>query len=252
MDRLHRRLSWNTPVVAGVLMVAALTSGSVTLAQTEASLPPNAIRIAEMRHHFVDITLVQEAVIRGDLASVRAPAMRLVQLAAPPNVPPGSAPFITAIRVAARRATEAKTLRAAALAATTMLEQCGGCHQAASVRPVPSSTSRPDIGGLVGHMLEHQRAANELLQGIVIPSAMLWGQGAQTLRTAALKAGEFPPDSRFQSDFHKAEVEVHDIANRASADDAMGQRVDTYTRLLTTCASCHSLHRRIWGPGTGQ
>lgn len=252
MNRLHRRSLWNAPVFAGALAVAALTSGSATLAQTTASLPPNATRIAEMRHHFVDVTLVQEAVIRGDLASVRAPAVRLVELAAPPDVPPASAPFITAIRVAARRATEAKTLRAAALAVTTMLEQCGGCHQAVTVRPVPSTASRPDVGGLVGHMLEHQRAANQLLQGIVIPSATLWGQGAEALRTAPLKAAEFPPDSRFQSDFHKAEVEVHDIANRASADDAMGQRVDTYARLLTTCASCHSLHRRIWGPGTGQ
>jgi hypothetical protein len=251
MNRLHRRSLVHASVFAGVLAIAALTSGSSPFAQT-ASLPPNPTRIAEMRHHFVDITLVQEAVIRGDLASVRAPAMRLTQLAAPPDVPPASAPFITAIRVAARRATEAKTLRAAALAATTMLEQCGSCHQAVTVRPVPSTTSRPDVGGLVGHMLEHQRAADQLLQGIVIPSAMSWGQGAQALRVAALKPGEFPPDSRFQSDFHKAEVEVHDIANRATADDSMGQRVDTYARLLTTCASCHSLHRRIWGPGTGQ
>ncbi|MEO8482477.1 MAG: hypothetical protein ABI634_09730 [Acidobacteriota bacterium] len=252
MDRLYRRPLWNLPVFAGALAIAALASGAGALAQTTASVPANPARIVEMRHHFVDISLVQESVIRGDLASVRAPARRLMQLATPVDMPPASAPFITTIRVAARRAAEAQTLRASALAATTMLEQCGGCHQAVTVRPVPTSASRPDVGGLVGHMLEHQRAADQLLQGIVIPSATAWSQGVQALRIAPLKASEFPPDSRFRSDFHKAETEVHDIANDARADDAMAQRVDTYARLLTTCASCHSLHRRIWGPGTGQ
>ncbi len=219
--------------------------------QQQASLPSDPRRLNEMRHHFTQVTLVYEAVIRGDLAAVRAPATELSLLPTPPGLPLTAAPFVDAIRLAGRQAAVATTLAQAAGPAATMLAQCGECHRAAGIFPAPSTRTYPDVGGLVGHMLEHQRAVDELLQGLLIPSESRWTQGAERLRTAALAPAELPRDQKLTAEVRKAELAVHALADRAAAASTTRARADVYVELATTCARCHSLHQQIWGPKTG-
>jgi cytochrome c553 len=204
-----------------------------------------------MRHHFSQVLLIHEAVIRGDLAAVRGPANELADIGVPPAVPPDAGPFVGAIRAAGRRAAAATTLASAARATVAMIAECANCHRAVGVFPAPTTPRVPDVGGLVGHMLDHRQAADEMLQGLLIPSASRWNEGATRLRGATLRPSQLPPDPRLTGDIRRAEEQVHRLAEQAVAADTPLARSSTYVQLLTTCAECHGLHRRVWGPGAG-
>jgi mono/diheme cytochrome c family protein len=247
---VNARFSPRVVLAAGVVCLIAV-AGMRVAGQQQTSLPSNPQRLAEMRHHYLQVTLVYEAVIRGDLAAVRAPATELSILATPPGLPLTAAPFVDAIRTAGRQAAVATTIEAAAAPAAMMLAQCGECHRAAGIFPAPSNRTTPDVGGLVGHMLEHQRAADELLQGLLIPSESRWRSGAERLRTAELLRSDLPPDPKFTPEIRKAETAVHALADRAATAATTSERAAVYVDLATTCARCHGLHRQIWGPKTG-
>ena len=110
------------------------------------------------------------------------------------------------------------------------------------------SERRPDVGGIVGHMLTHQRAADDLLQGLVIPSESRWQEGAAKLETLTLGAEDWPRDPKLTAETRQADVTVHALADQAREAATARARANVYVDLLTTCASCHSLHRRVWGP----
>jgi mono/diheme cytochrome c family protein len=247
---INARFSPRLVLAAGLVCLIAV-AGTRAAGQQQTSLPSNPQRLAEMRHHFLQVTLVYEAVIRGDLAAVRAPATELSILPTPTGLPLTAAPFVDAIRTAGRQAAVATTLEAAAAPAAMMLAQCGECHRAAGIFPAPSTRTYPDVGGVVGHMLEHQRAADELLQGLLIPSESRWTQGAARLRTAELSRADLPSDPKLTPEVRKAETAVHALADRAAAASTTAARAAVYVDLATTCARCHTLHRQIWGPKTG-
>lgn len=229
---------------------AAATVLTVSLASQEDSRRSRGIpeRVSEMQHHFVDVTLVHEAVIRGDLPATLQPAARLATLAPPPLMADASAQFIESIRLAGRRIVQQRTLATAAGEVTTMLRQCGLCHQAMSVFPVRRTPSGPDVGGVVGHMLQHQRALDDLLLGLVMPSETQWHEGAARLKTAVLRPADWPPSPDLTGDVRRAEKTVHDIADEAARATTTLEQARIYARLLRACGSCHSLHARIWGP----
>jgi cytochrome c553 len=200
-----------------------------------------------MRHHLVDVTRLHEAVIRGDLAAAKAAATTMADMELPAGFATTGARYIGSIRVAAQRAAAAPDLAVAASATAEMLAQCGACHLTA-VRPPIASPSVRDLGGIVGHMQDHQLAMDELLQGLVIPSARLWSQGASRLRSEPLSTDRLPPDPALTPRVAQAETRVHQLADRAVQADDTPARTTAYAQLLTTCAECHSLHGRIWGP----
>ena len=99
-------------------------------------------------------------------------------------------------------------------------------------------------------MLEHQHAADELLQGLVIPSPGEWLSGAKRLRAAPLRPVWLIPELRYVPDLERVDVAVHDLAAQAMSADSPARRTAVYARLLTTCAECHRLHKRIGGPAS--
>ncbi|MCC7007431.1 MAG: hypothetical protein IT184_01300 [Acidobacteria bacterium] len=234
-------------IFAGVLLLQIHEAPGVVHAQGAASLPE---RRAEMAHHFLQITKVHEAVIRGDLAAVRPPARELAEIELPAGLPPTSQPFLFPIRVAGRRAAEATNLAQAARATATLFAECGECHRTAGVRPAIARRATPDVGGLVGHMLEHLQAVHLLEQGLFVPSSTDWQLGAERLETAPLAAADLPPDHRLTKEIRAAETRVHKAAARAAAADTAPERVAAYAVILGSCAECHQLHRKLWGPKT--
>lgn len=228
--------------IASALAVRAL---AVPAAQTQP--PPLPEPVAEMRHHFTEATRLHEAVIRGDLPAVHAAARGLADMPLPSALPQGTDRFVEVIRASARRAAEAPDLAAAAAATAQVLSQCGACHLT-SVRPaLPQPTAR-DLSGVVGHMREHQRSVDEMLQGLVIPSTSQWTRGAERLQADPLSADRLPSDPGLTRDVRQAEAQVHEIGARAAAATDTGARVAAYSELLTACAQCHALHGRVWGP----
>ena len=205
-------------------------------------------RGAEMQHHFSQITALHEALIRGDLRAMLAPAATLATTDPPEQFSEMAVPFVEEIRRSARRAGTAPNLRSAAASVVTLLGQCAGCHQAVGVYPSPASPRRPDLPMIVGHMLQHQRAADDMLQGLLMPSASRWIEAADRLETATLRPEEWPPDSKLTAEARQADKDVHALATRARTATTARARANLYVDLVTTCASCHSLRRSIWGP----
>jgi cytochrome c553 len=231
------------------LLTAAGVATSFVSAQSTQSVPSTPERVAEMRHHFTEVTQIHEAVIRGDLPAVREPATKLGDIAIPSGVPDSAVQYVAAIRTAGRRAATATTLVSAAQATVSMVTECANCHRAVGVLPAPTTPPGPDVGGLVGHMLVHKRAADEMLQGLVIPSASRWREGAERLRTAALRPSQLPSDPKLTREIRQADEKVHKLADQAVKADTASARASTYVELLTTCAECHGL-RKMWGPRT--
>jgi cytochrome c553 len=238
---MPRNLVLLAVTVAGAATMATMT----TVGQQVRSTPE---RLAQMEHHFSQVSLVHEAVIRGDPRAAREPATLLAGAEAPRDVAVATAPYIAAMRLAAKRAADAQDLTSVAAATAAMLLSCGDCHRAAGTMPVPVTPKRPDVGGLVGHMLEHQRAADEMLEGLFIPSEAQWLRGATRFVAAPLQQQSLPRDQKLTPEIRKAEERVHQLADRAIKATAWKDRGDIYAQMLTTCASCHSLHGVVWGP----
>src|SRR6188472_3027390 len=130
-------------ILIRTLAVAWIGSGAPVVAQRSASLPSDPARMVAMQHHFSDVSLVLEAVIRGDLGAIREPATRLAALKTPAGVPASSLQYVAAISAAGRRAIDVQTIQDAATTAASLARQCGECHLASSVRPVPVTVARP-------------------------------------------------------------------------------------------------------------
>jgi hypothetical protein len=229
------------PRVVVVTSMALTGLGATVFAADQASAPR-----AAMTGHFTEVTAVHEAVIRGDLEAARKAAGPIAtrDLTGPAN----TAAARDELKSLAGRVVSAPDLAAAATATGTMLRACGDCHRLAGVMPVLKLPVRPAVGKTVGHMLEHQRAADQLLQGLVIPSSTSWNQGAQALRTAPLRMGQLPKDPKLTEDVAAGEQRIHQLADQAAGASEPAARAAVYGQMLTACATCHALHKGIWGP----
>jgi cytochrome c2 len=205
-------------------------------------------RAALMKAHYAGAIAVQDAVIRGDLATATPAAAALAKAPAPAGLPAAAGPHAAALKAAASRAAAATTLSAASSEVASMFATCGACHASAGTRPALPVPSPSTVGGVVGHMLDHQRAIDQMMQGLVLPSAALWRQGAEGLKAAPLRRAELPRDAALTRDVIAAEKRVHSMADEAIATTEPAVRARQYAQILTTCAECHSAHRKVWGP----
>lgn len=232
-------------VLAAGIVAGVFISARVTPARGGGSQPD---RAARMRQHYGQALAVHAAVIRGDLPGIVEPAQWLAANAGLTPPPAGSERHIDAIRAAARRVADAKDILAAATATSAMLSSCGDCHRAASVMPSAGLPAAPEVGGAVGHMLRHQRAAEQMLQGLVVPSNALWREGAKAFVEAPLHPRELPvstPDRRQMID---TEERLHRTASQAVEVTDPMLRASLYAEILSACADCHRRHPTIWGP----
>ena len=247
------RKTWASTAIAlitwaGVVTAIAVKASEPAPQQTK-SLPSTPERLSEMQHHFSDVVRVHEAVIRGDLPAVRAPALRVASVAVPTSVPESAAPFVVALRQAGQRAADATSLEDAARSTVAMVVECAKCHRTVGVFPAVTQRRPPQIGGLLGHMQEHQLATDDMLVGLMVPSPSQWRTGADKLRAAPLRTNQMPRDPKMTKWVRDADLRLHQIAERAIAADTDDERARSYVDVMTTCAQCHSVHSTVWGPG---
>jgi mono/diheme cytochrome c family protein len=231
--------------IALVLFAASL--GIAVFAQ--AGPGSNPALAQHMREHFQRVGEVENAVIRGDLDAVREPATWLASHDSAIELGRASASQVATLKEAARKAADAKDIPAAATATAQMIAACGDCHRAAGVVPAPQKPAEPTVGGPVGHMLEHKLATDLLSDGLIVPSDTLWKQGAGDLKEAPLRPGQLPRDPKLTPQIASAEDRIHDLATKAAQATEEAARVQTYGQIISTCAQCHGLHGRVWGPG---
>jgi cytochrome c553 len=232
---------------AAVLLFSIVTLTSALLvAQARQSNPVTA---EHMREHFARVAEVEAAVIRGDLEAVKAPAEWLASHDPSKELDKASASQVSTMREAARKAADAKDINSAASATAAMLAACGDCHRAAGVVPAPATPSAAPVGGTVGHMLQHQRAVDQMAAGLFIPSPNAWSRGADALKESPLRSSQLPRDPKLTREIAAAEDRIHVLADQAAAASEAPARQASYAQIITTCAQCHGLHGRIWGPG---
>jgi hypothetical protein len=232
---------------AWVAAIAVLGASGLTGAGSQ-SVQPDAQRAAQMRGHYADAVAMHNAVIRGDQAGVTLAAQALIEYTAPPGMPDRSAAHVATIRKSARDAATATTILSAAVSSASMLNACGQCHVLAGVQPVVTLRPSAQVGGLVGHMLEHQRAADQIFQGLVIPSDRLWRAGARALATAPLHPADLPVSPVERRTMSSTEERLHRLSTDAAQATELRARANYYGQLLVACADCHS-RSKAWGPG---
>jgi cytochrome c553 len=152
------------------------------------------------------------------------------------------------MRQAAQQAAEAKDIVSAAFSTAVMLTTCGDCHRAVGTMPSAPLTPRPELGGVVGHMLQHQRAADQILQGLIVPSNTLWRAGAEALVAAPLHPSDLPVDATLRQKMAPVEERIHRLAGAAAQVTDSRARASFYAQILAGCADCHRLGPKVWGP----
>jgi hypothetical protein len=246
-----RRLSSNGLYALVAASLVASTSGGIRslAAAPPQAVEPDATRQAYMQGHFAHVMVVHEAVIRGDLAAARRPASWLVTHEGPETLPEGAAPYVVEMRDAAGRTAAASSILQAALGTAAMLKICGDCHRAIGVKPATQLVPpRLAASGIVGHMLAHQHAADQMLQGLVAPSDALWREGAAGLSTPPLDDDAVPGDGKLKGEARASERRIHVLAVQARRAEAPAARAVFYGQILARCADCHAAHPKVWGP----
>jgi mono/diheme cytochrome c family protein len=201
-----------------------------------------------MDEHFAHVRDIQDAVVRGDLEGAKASAKWIADHQEAAGLPAGAEVHLTAMKSSASAVATAPDTRLAAEGAASLVAACGDCHAALKVTgTMPSAvvvTTAPPAGK-GAHMAEHQHAVNLLYRGLVGPSEADWKKGAEALKGSPLGAETLPE----AKDALAAEKKVHELAAKAAGARDRSARVAAYGEVIGSCASCHGLHGRVWGPG---
>jgi cytochrome c553 len=238
---------WMLPVVAAILASQAAISSSRAGQDPDRGRQASD-RAAFMRQHFASVMILHQAVTRGDLTESRRIADDIAARPAPAGIAEALQPYVSSMQAAAARVSGDTTLEDVAASTAAMLAACGDCHRAAGTMPAPAAPAAPAVGGVVGHMLEHQRAVDLMVQGLTVPSTSAWNEGAATLASAPLRDKDLPRDPELTRAVRSAETRVHELAERARSADDTRTRIYVYSELVQSCASCHTLHHKLWGP----
>lgn len=215
-----------------------------------AAPPKPVVEIKKVMHdHLSRVTIMQEAVIRGDLEAVAEPATWIASHDEAPW-PAGTETYAPDIRKTAGMAAGARDLASAATATSQLVAACGVCHKAAKTPIAWPAMVTPTAGaGVAPHMLEHQWAVDLMYQGLAEPSDEAWKKGVEALKSSPLAPKDLPKDEKLTKEVVAYEKKVHALAGRALVATDMGSKVAVYGEALASCASCHGLHGKVWGPG---
>jgi hypothetical protein len=198
-----------------------------------------------MQEHFAKVREVEEAIIIGDIAAARTPALWLADHQPAAGFPPATGQPLTEMRAAARTVATTGDIQEAAMGAANLVGSCGRCHSAAKVEPkVPPAAEVAARKGQSGHMLDHQSAVNLLYRGLIVPVSGDWIRGAEALKAAELGARD---RKGMPAEALAAETRVHELAEQALKAADQRTRVTLYGSIIGSCASCHALHGRVLG-----
>jgi hypothetical protein len=199
-------------------------------------------------HHpqemFDRVLAMHRAVVRGDLQALHSSATWVAEQAPMQVTAPERRAQDAALKQAAARAAAAADISRAAAAIADVVSSCGTCHQAFGVVPTLPPINAPRQTSIVGHMLRHARAAEEMLHGMVVPSDRMWLAGTTAFAETPLAPGDFPVDFQPGGTMAQIDADVHRFAQNAFAASTPPARALAYGRLLGTCAGCRQRHAR--------
>jgi hypothetical protein len=204
----------------------------------------------QMHENLARVTLMQEAVLRGDMEAAVEPARWIADNQKTAGLPAGTESVLADMKKQAAVVAEAKDFRNAATATAMTVSYCGTCHTAARFTPAIPEAAKPTAqGALATHMVEHQWATDLLYQGLVIPSEERWQKGLAAMATTPLAEKDLPKDAKLTKEVAALEKKVHAMAANAKKAADIGTKVAFYGEYIGGCAGCHELHGKVWGPG---
>jgi mono/diheme cytochrome c family protein len=199
---------------------------------------------AHMHEHWQQITQIQAALIRGDLAAVREPAEYLATHPTPAALPGQWEEYVNEMRAAARAAADAQDFAAAATATSLMGNACGSCHTDNGIEVRFEVTDPPSFeSDTVSHMVRHQWAADRMWEGIVGPSEPAWARGVDALLEAPLMPHEMHGGDEQPEKVKKMARRVHQLAGNGMMATDGNEKAEIYGEFLTNCADCHTAIR---------
>ncbi len=215
---------------------ALLLLATSMLAACAGGPDPDTAAPSHMFAHFMQVGVIQSAVVSGDVGATRRPARWLASHPAE-QFPAAAEPALEQMRAEARIMLAQDELTDIARSLARMGTACGNCHRITDGGPhlrieeAPPLTSAPE-----GHMNRHVWAVDRLWEGIIGPSDAAWAAGAAALVGAPLTFGAGTATSD-QAD--QLARKVHDLATRAGAASEPKDRAAVYGELLQTCTLCH-------------
>lgn len=222
-----------------LLLLLVVLSGGLAVAQAGAGKPAGPSEsemVAVMEFHYRSAIAAHDALIRGDLDSLRSRAGELITQPLPPNAPDSWGPFDARLREAAGRVASVEGLEDAGPAMAAVAEACGACHAAAGAGKIYFWPSPPDEDGKVqSAMHNHQWASERLWEGVTGPFDEAWKRGAKALAEGRVFGGEVKNELRTR------DGDLRDLGRMAVVAVGLHDRAQIYGRLLATCADCHNV-----------
>jgi hypothetical protein len=213
-----------------------------------ARLPEQIDRKVHMGHTFWDAVDVRDALIDADLERARSMARALRDRDYGDTLPQDWKPFIGDMRQHADQLALAPDFETAATELAMISLSCGNCHWFADHGPKPLPDVRlletsADEELLKERMLRHAVGAEQMWEGLIIPSDHAWHVGTTVLAQAPLK----PPledgmaiDRGMQAGID----ELRSLARTARVALSHKERARLYGQAIARCASCHEGARR--------
>jgi len=201
---------------------------------------PREVLQAHMKDHFFKATEIQVAVINGDLAAVREPALWMAEHAKSAAMPDEWSQHASAMYAAASRAAEASDLMSAAQATAAMGAECGNCHRALGAEVGFAVDVAPSQGeGATPHMARHAWASGRMWEGLIASSGIVWDGGAEVLSEAPLAPAELSAELEVLAEVSEMEAAIHSMGAEAVGVSTPRERALLYGEFLGTCAVCH-------------
>lgn len=212
-----------------------------TSAPAPTAAPPARLS-AHMENSFWEALRARDAIIAGNLPVAKRAASSLVHQDLNSIVPRDWMPWTQRIQQHARELTAAPNLGAAAQALGQIAVECGDCHLVQNGGP-PRLPAKPEPWrgppeALEERMLRHQTGAEQMWDGLVMPSEQSFRSGTITLERAPLTPPErqgMPIDEVLNARIE----EVRELAKQAQFVTTYAERSRVYGELIARCAGCH-------------
>jgi len=194
-----------------------------------------------MKDHFTQSRRVYDAIVRGDLVAMRAPAEWLADHKISDTLPAPWKPHVGDMQNAARLALEASDIPGAADALGGMGVACGGCHTAlgATLKFTGMSPEGKE-SSVLDRMQRHTWAADRMWEGLIGPSDVAWNAGVAAVQDAPLHPEMLADNKSPPQEVVDLAAAVHALGKRGATTREPAARARLYGEFVATCAACHS------------
>jgi len=212
--------------------------------EPQVATPPAAKDLhAHMEEHFAALSSARNAVVAGDLEAARERLGWLATHEPTEELPAAWTVFVSAMRAAAKRSSEAEGAEALARGVAHVASECGSCHESMGKGPLFTEQPSAAEGNTTrDHMIRHNEASEQMWQGLIGGDDARWLAGANALSdTEPLRELKHPTDKGIPEVSRALGVKVHELGLEGLGTMDRVARANLYGELIGTCALCHAV-----------